>query len=50
MIVLIRFSIFFTGPAIAIDGVAVGNGVWVGRLRCGQHRVEIEKHYDGDPL
>lgn len=27
--------------AVAIDGVAVGRGVWDGRLRAGTHRVEV---------
>ncbi len=26
---------------VAIDGVAVGNGLWEGKLRCGRHRVEV---------
>jgi hypothetical protein len=27
--------------AVSIDGVAVGNGQWVGRLRSGSHRIEV---------
>ncbi len=26
---------------VAIDGVTVGNGVWLGRLKTGQHKIEI---------
>lgn len=29
------------GAAVAVDGVAVGRGIWNGRLRAGGHRVEI---------
>ena len=27
--------------SVAVDGVAVGNGWWEGRLRCGGHRIEV---------
>jgi hypothetical protein len=30
-----------TGATVAIDGVVVGRGLWVGRLRAGPHTVEI---------
>ena len=29
------------GGTVAIDGVVVGRGVWTGKLRAGQHRVEV---------
>lgn len=29
------------GATIAIDGVAVGHGLWEGRLRAGSHKVEV---------
>lgn len=29
------------GAAVAVDGVALGRGIWNGRLRSGGHRVEI---------
>jgi hypothetical protein len=29
------------GAAVAIDGVDVGNGVWLGRLKDGPHRVQV---------
>lgn len=29
------------GAAVAIDGVAVGRGIWEGRLRVGRHRIEV---------
>lgn len=30
-----------SGASVAIDGVVVGNGLWVGKLRKGHHKVEI---------
>jgi hypothetical protein len=29
------------GATVAIDGVVVGRGLWTGKLRTGQHRVEV---------
>ena len=29
------------GAAVSIDGVDVGNGVWLGRLKTGDHKVEV---------
>lgn len=29
------------GASVAIDSVTVGNGVWEGRLRAGEHRIEV---------
>jgi len=37
----LRVSPTPTGGSVAIDGVIVGRGVWTGKLRAGQHRVEV---------
>ncbi|MCC6522942.1 MAG: PEGA domain-containing protein [Polyangiaceae bacterium] len=29
------------GASVAVDGVTVGNGVWLGRMRIGKHTVEV---------
>jgi hypothetical protein len=37
----LRVSPSPAGAAVAIDGVEVGNGVWLGPLGCGPHTVEL---------
>jgi hypothetical protein len=33
-----------SGATVAIDGVVVGNGLWVGKLRKGRHKVEVAQN------
>jgi hypothetical protein len=36
----LRVDVEPINASVALDGVAVGRGVWEGKLRCGSHRVE----------
>ena len=33
-----------SGASVAVDGVVVGNGLWDGRLRKGQHKIEVAQN------